>query len=295
MPLVPAGNAPDRRPGYRPDDRTRPPGEFQQVVAHLITLLGGDYKSIAIYNNKAGRLKINQAGTGTDMTTVEFADALIRILTWQADDIQFDSEAGGVAIFRIGQIGDFVQMSGMVARNKVVTLTGNAEVVDMASGSYVELDAGGTARTGTTLSAGTHDGQLAIIANVGGETVTFNATPATSRLSTAATYNQMIAGWAWMVVWNDNDSLWYPVGRNMRGGASSELTIASGAVTKTDDHHSIDTEADAANDDLDTINGGEAGDILMLLPANDARTVRIRSGVGNIYSKHQTQTRSYGF
>ena len=211
MPLVPIGNAPDRRPGYRPDDRTRPPGEFQQVVAHLITLLGGDYKSIVIYNNKAGRLKINQAGTGTDMTTVEFADALIRILTWQADDIQFDSEAGGVAIFRMGQIGDFLQASGYVARNKVVTLSGDAQTVDMASGSYVELDAGGSARTGTILSAGTHDGQMAIIANVGGEDVDFNTTPATSRVSVAAATPALEPGKAMYVVWDSNSSLWYPV------------------------------------------------------------------------------------
>lgn len=77
--------------------------------------------------------------------------------------------------------------------------------------------------------------------------------------------------------------------------SATELTISSGAITVTQGHHSIDTEADATDDDLDTINGGNAGEILLILPANDDRTVRIRHGVGNIYLKHQTASQSYNF
>ena len=77
--------------------------------------------------------------------------------------------------------------------------------------------------------------------------------------------------------------------------SASELTISSGAVTATQGHHTIDTEGDAADDDLDTINGGESGEILLILPADDARTIRIRNGVGNLYTKHQTEVRAYGF
>ncbi len=74
-----------------------------------------------------------------------------------------------------------------------------------------------------------------------------------------------------------------------------ELTIASGEITTTGSHHSVDTESDTANDDLDTINGLNGGDMLLLLPASDARTVRLRNGVGNIYLKHQVQDKSYNF
>lgn len=77
--------------------------------------------------------------------------------------------------------------------------------------------------------------------------------------------------------------------------SATELTISSGAVTVTQGHHNIDTEANAANDDLDTINGGNAGEILLLVPNDDAHTVRIRHGVGNIYLKHQTAEQSYNF
>lgn len=60
-------------------------------------------------------------------------------------------------------------------------------------------------------------------------------------------------------------------------------TIASGAITITDSFHTVDTEASAASDDLDTINGGNSGDILYLAAANDARTVVLKHGTGNIY------------
>ncbi len=82
---------------------------------------------------------------------------------------------------------------------------------------------------------------------------------------------------------------------SLQYNSATELTISSGAVTTTQAHHSIDTEADAANDDLDTINGGSGGEILLILPANDARTVRLRHGVGNIFLKHQVESKSFSF
>lgn len=63
---------------------------------------------------------------------------------------------------------------------------------------------------------------------------------------------------------------------------ATELTIATGAVTVTQSYHSIDTESDAASDDLDTINGGVAGDVLYIFANNDARTVVVKNGTGNI-------------
>lgn len=64
--------------------------------------------------------------------------------------------------------------------------------------------------------------------------------------------------------------------------AVSTLTIATGAVTATKSYHKIDTEAAAASDDLDTINGGAAGELLILLAANGAHTVVAKNGTGNL-------------
>ena len=85
------------------------------------------------------------------------------------------------------------------------------------------------------------------------------------------------------------------ISRSLMFSSATELTISSGAVTITQGHHSIDTEGNAANDDLDTINGGSGGEILLILPNNDDRTVRIRHGIGNIFLKHQVESKGYSF
>jgi hypothetical protein len=64
--------------------------------------------------------------------------------------------------------------------------------------------------------------------------------------------------------------------------AGATLTIAAGAVTVTNGLHSIDTEAAAATDDLDTISGGTAGMILILRAASSTRDVVVKDGTGNL-------------
>lgn len=67
--------------------------------------------------------------------------------------------------------------------------------------------------------------------------------------------------------------------------APTELTIASGAVTPTLPFHTLDTEGDAASDDLDTLGTGSVpdGHRLTLIAANTARTGVIKHGTGNIF------------
>jgi hypothetical protein len=63
---------------------------------------------------------------------------------------------------------------------------------------------------------------------------------------------------------------------------AGELTIATGVVAATGSRHTVDTEADAAADDLVTISGGADGQVLILAPANAARVVTLKAGTGNI-------------
>lgn len=68
-------------------------------------------------------------------------------------------------------------------------------------------------------------------------------------------------------------------------GSESELTLdASGAITVTGTHHTVDTYSDAASDNLDTISGLLAGRFYFLRPAHTDRTVVVRHGQGNIYT-----------
>jgi len=70
----------------------------------------------------------------------------------------------------------------------------------------------------------------------------------------------------------------------------SELTISSGSVTATRSAHSIDTEADAASDDLDTIATGSVSDgcDLVIRANNTARTVVVKHNTGNIQLANDT-------
>lgn len=62
----------------------------------------------------------------------------------------------------------------------------------------------------------------------------------------------------------------------------TELTISGGVVTITSNFHTIDTEGDAATDDLETINGGVVGSILYLKGATSDRDVTFKDNTGNL-------------
>lgn len=64
--------------------------------------------------------------------------------------------------------------------------------------------------------------------------------------------------------------------------AHSELTIASGAITATKSYHTIDTEGGAGTDDLEDIDGGVEGCILIVQAENSGRTVVCKDAVGNL-------------
>ncbi len=70
-------------------------------------------------------------------------------------------------------------------------------------------------------------------------------------------------------------------GEKFSFGAPTELTIAAGVITPTQTRHTVDTEADAATDDLVTITAGADGDVVILTPENAARVVTIKQ-TGNI-------------
>lgn len=76
--------------------------------------------------------------------------------------------------------------------------------------------------------------------------------------------------------------------------APTDLTIAAGAVTITQSHHRIDTEAAAASDDLDTISGFAANRLLLIHPVNGARAIVIKHNTGNILTFSSTDIQLAG-
>lgn len=72
------------------------------------------------------------------------------------------------------------------------------------------------------------------------------------------------------------------VGGDLVIGPTSELTISGGVITVIRSSHTVDTESDAASDDLDTINGSQDGMFLVISAADSARTVVVKDGTGNL-------------
>ncbi|MDF1769834.1 hypothetical protein [Maricaulis sp.] len=70
-------------------------------------------------------------------------------------------------------------------------------------------------------------------------------------------------------------------GRLMMGSGAT-LSISSGAITVTHSFHEVSTEGLAATDDLDTINGGVDGAILVIRADNDAEDDITLTTAGNI-------------
>lgn len=64
--------------------------------------------------------------------------------------------------------------------------------------------------------------------------------------------------------------------------SSTELTIATGAITVTQAWHTIDTESDAATDDLDTVSGLTAGVWYTFIAEHTDRSVVFKHGTDNI-------------
>lgn len=65
--------------------------------------------------------------------------------------------------------------------------------------------------------------------------------------------------------------------------AATTLTISSGAVTRTQMSHIVDTEGGGSADDLTTINGGSDGQLLIIRILNGARVVTVKHGTGNVW------------
>lgn len=98
----------------------------------------------------------------------------------------------------------------------------------------------------------------------------------------------MIADKEYIGVLNDDISstdiiIENPEDYSIQSGAAQAKTIATGAITVTKNYSSyvIDTEGSAASDDLDTISGGQNGQVIFIRSANSSRDINLTTS-GNI-------------
>jgi hypothetical protein len=77
-----------------------------------------------------------------------------------------------------------------------------------------------------------------------------------------------------------------PTYSTMQSGPATALTISDGTITinGNSSSHSIDTESSASSDDLDTINGGQDGQVIFIRLTDDARNIILKHNIGNIFN-----------
>jgi len=60
------------------------------------------------------------------------------------------------------------------------------------------------------------------------------------------------------------------------------LEISNGSITITKSFHTVDTEEEAPEDDLDTILGADSGRLLIIHSASADRAVILKDAIGNL-------------
>lgn len=65
-------------------------------------------------------------------------------------------------------------------------------------------------------------------------------------------------------------------------GTAATVIISGGVITATQTRHNVGTEGAAATDDLDTINGGTEGDILILTSTSSSQDTTLKDATGNL-------------
>ncbi len=141
-------------------------------------------------------------------------------------------------------------------------------VIATADVGCATVTATGACTAGSVVATGGDVGCATVTATGAIQGASCTCTAAVQGLTVVSTSTASVAGIATV------GGLIIPVG--------ATLTIASGAVTATKSSHLIDSEAAAASDDLDTINGGTAGQILILGCVNAAHDIVVKHNTGNI-------------
>ena len=220
----------------------------------------------------AGTANRPTAGTGIVITTQRITSSA------DAQEGQFAFDVDGFVYHRVLNStvwGGWIQLSGLSQASTWSALqTFSAGII--VSGGDVDLVEGQSIRS-TSTSEGTRDliGMIGDIVTVGSPIAT-EVVGSTITLDSAATIQLESTTGVFVV-----GGLTLNTG-SLNLGPRPELTISGGVVTKTASYHNLDTEADAASDDLDTINGGVIGDLIILESTDSARDVTVVHGTGNM-------------
>jgi Pectate lyase superfamily protein len=202
----------------------------------------------------------------TDVTNVSVANNAVAQTTLQGiyvDNIRDSAVINGNSVYATANAGIYVGATTVVGYLGIVgnfiscTAYRCIDIRGASNGSVVGNVLNGAASTGLAIQGVT--GKLRASDN--------------SITASTAYYSNANSGTLRL----ENNSLSTAINAGTRN-----LTIAAGVVTAFLDYHNIDTEAAAATDDLDTINGGIDGAVITLSSVATARTVVCKDNTGNL-------------
>jgi len=220
----------------------------------VVTNFTNDY--VPIYKTASGKFEMEEQSAAHGLPVVDTT----AIVKGDLDgDKRLKLDVGGftAATTRTASFPD---------RNFTVCGTDDAMLVNGANAMAADLDMGDYSFINLNGMTAKDVGGIAIWSNTGTLVARLAASPAGLKMygSLNMFYNNISAIGA--IILNN----------------ATELTIATGVVTATQSYHKIDTEADAATDDLVTISGGAAGQELTIKATDSARTVVAKNGTGNL-------------
>jgi hypothetical protein len=252
--LRPANAARDITVRHNQDNIYTPSGVNYQIPDNAVVqfmyssgaskwlLAGASDMSMTTYDADANG-KIDAAAGGTNISTASSTGLpILSTGTW--------SIAATVPLTRGGLAADVSAYAGLVKISG-----GAASAVTITAAGEAILDDADAATQRTTLGLGTIATQNANAVAITGGTI--NGATVGASTPAAGTFT----------------ALGLP--------AATELTISGGVITITQSLHRVDGQGDL-DDNLDTINGGASGRVLLLYPENAARNITLRHGTGNI-------------
>ena len=178
----------------------------------------------------------------------------------------------------------------VAAANSSVLVTGGTGVPAMATDipTAVTIGTAYIYRVGGT-DVAVADGGTNLSVYAVGDLLTASVTTTLARLADVAVGQVLCSGGVGVIpAWSATPTFTSSVqtGRGEVGSVNlkddTTLTIAAGVITATQSYHAVDTEGAAASDDLDTINGGAEGDLLIIYPINAAHTIVAKHATGNL-------------